>query len=87
MRDAIRINRSVQRAAERTGIKTHAYALRHTFVSLLVADGASPVDGRHAIGHATLQTTLAQDAHLFTYGGQALADSRERRRQAHRNGS
>jgi integrase len=84
MRDAIRINRSVQRAATHAGLRTHAHALRHTFVSLLVADGASPIDVQHAVGHSNVQTTLAQYAHLFTYGGKALADSLERRREAHR---
>jgi len=31
--------------------------------------------------------TLGTYGHLFTWGGDALADSMERRRDAHRNGS
>jgi integrase len=87
MRDHIRINRSVQRAAARTGVRTHAHALRHTAVSLWIADGASPIDVQHMVGYSDVQTTLAQYAHLFSWGGEALAESMERRREAHRNGS
>jgi integrase len=86
MRDHIRINRSVQRAADRAGIKTHAHALRHTAVSLWIAHGASPIDVQHMVGHTDVQTTLAQYAHMFSWGGEALAESMERRREAHRNG-
>lgn len=85
-RDAIRINHSVQRAATRAGIRTHAHALRHTAVSLWIADGASPVDVQHMVGHTDVQTTLAQYAHLFSWGGEALAASMERRLEEHRNG-
>lgn len=85
-RDHIRINTSVQKAAERAGIRTHAHALRHTAVSLWVSDGASPIDVQHMVGHTDVQTTLAQYAHLFTWGGEALAASMERRIEAHRNG-
>jgi integrase len=86
MRDHVRINRSVQRAATRIGIRTHAHALRHSAVSLWIADGASPIDVQHMVGHTDVQTTLAQYAHLFSWGGEALAESMERRREAHRNG-
>ncbi|MEX1046930.1 MAG: site-specific integrase [Actinomycetota bacterium] len=85
-RDHIRINTSIQRAARKAGIRTHAHALRHTAVSLWIADGASPIDVQHAVGHTDVQTTLAQYAHLFSWGGEALAASMERRRDRHRNG-
>jgi integrase len=60
--------------------------LRHTAVSLWIADGASPIDVQHMVGHTDVQTTLAQYAHLFSWGGEALAASMERRLEAHRNG-
>jgi integrase len=85
MRDHIRINASVQRAAKRAGIQTHAHALRHTAVSLWIADGASPLDVQRAVGHSDVGTTLSQYSHLFTWGGGALAESMERRRAQHRN--
>lgn len=86
MRDHIRLNRSVQRAATKAGLRTHAHALRHTAVSLWIADGASPVDVSRMVGHADVQTTLGQYAHLFSYGGEDLAARMERRREQHRNG-
>jgi integrase len=87
LRDHIRINASIQRAAKRAGIRTHAHALRHTAVSMWIADGASPIDVQHMVGHTDVQTTLAQYAHMFTWGGEALAASMERRREAYRNGN
>jgi integrase len=85
LRDHIRVNRSVQRAAGKAGVRTHAHALRHTAVSLWIADGASPVDVQHMVGHADIGTTLGTYSHLFTYGGEDLAARMERRREAHRN--
>jgi integrase len=87
MRDAVRINASVQKAAKRAKVKTHAHALRHTAVSMWVADGASPTDVQHMVGHTDIKVTLGQYSHLFEYGGQELADSMERRREEHRNGT
>jgi integrase len=76
----------VQRAAARAGIRTHAHALRHTAVSTWIADGASPVDVQHMVGHSDIRTTLAEYAHLFRYGGADLAARMEARRERHRNG-
>lgn len=87
MRDAVRINSSVQKAAKRTGVHTHAHALRHTAVSLWIEDGANPIDVQHMVGHSDIRMTLGTYGHLFTWGGEALADSMERRREAHRNGN
>lgn len=86
MRDAVRINASVQRAAKRSGIRTHAHALRHTAVSLWIDDGASPIDVQHMVGHTDIRMTLGTYGHRFSWGGDALAESMERRREAHRNG-
>ncbi len=86
LRDASAINHSLQAAAKRAGINTHAHGLRHTAVSLWIADGASPVDVQHMAGHTDIGTTLGLYAHLFDYGGAELAASMERRREAHRNG-
>lgn len=85
LRDHIRINTSLQRAAKRAGVKTHSHALRHTAVSLWIEDGASPVDVSRMIGHSDVSTTLGLYTHLFTYGGEALAESMERRREEHRD--
>jgi integrase len=81
------INNQVQRAAKRAGIRAvNAHQLRHTAVSLWIDDGANPVDVQRMVGHSNIQMTLGVYGHLFTHGGQALADSMERRRDAHRNG-
>jgi integrase len=64
----------------------HAHLLRHSAVSLLVDDGANPKAIQAFVGHSTITMTLGVYGHLFDYGGQALADSMERRREAHRNG-
>jgi len=46
MRDSVRINSSLQRAAKRVGIKTHPHALRHTAVSMWIADGLPRLTSR-----------------------------------------
>lgn len=84
MRDHVRINTSVQHAAKRAEVRTHSHALRHTAVSLWIADGASPLDVQRMVGHSDVKETLGTYGHLFTYGGQALAESMERRREQHR---
>jgi integrase len=86
MRDSVRINSSLQRAAQRVGIKTHPHALRHTAVSMWIADGASPLDVQRMVGHTQVSMTLGQYGHLFSYGGADLAERMERRREQHRNG-
>ena len=85
MRDAVRINDALQSAARRAGIKAHAHQLRHTAVSMWIADGASPLDVQRMVGHSDVKIMLGQYAHLFSYGGRELAESIERRREEHRN--
>ena len=41
------------------------YTLRHTFVSLLVAQGCDPVFVADQFGHASAKTTLDVYSHLF----------------------
>lgn len=84
-RDAVRINTSVQKAAKRAGLETHAHALRHSAVSAWVADGASPVDVQHMVGHSDVRMTLGVYGHLFSYGGADLAARMEARREQHRS--
>jgi len=65
-----------QRTAKRAGLaddegkmKYHFHALRHTAVSLLIAEGLSPVHIRAFIGHANVSTTMNVYAHLFPDDG------------------
>lgn len=84
----VAVNHVVQRAAKRAGMRpVNAHLLRHTAVSLLIDDGANPRAIQAFVGHSDIKMTLGVYGHLFDYGGQALADSMERRREAHRNGS
>jgi integrase len=87
MRDSVRINDALQSSARSAGIKAHAHQLRHTAVSMWIADGASPLDVQRMVGHSDVKMTLGQYGHLFSYGGHELADSMERRREGHRNGT
>jgi integrase len=83
----VAINHVVQRAATRAGLRpVHAHLLRHTAVSWLIEDGANPKAIQAFVGHSDIKMTLGVYGHLFDYGGQALADSMERRRQQSRNG-
>jgi integrase len=52
-------SRSFDRAIRAVGIKTHPYALRHSFASLLIAEGRSIIYVARQMGHGarlTLQT-------------------------------
>jgi integrase len=80
------INHGVQLAAKRAGIKVHAHTLRHTAVSLLIREGANPKAIQQFVGYSDIRMTLGTYGHLFDYGGQALADSLEKLREAHRTG-
>lgn len=58
--------------AERAGLcdetgrpKYHFHALRHANVSLLIADGLTPLHIKSHIGHANVSTTLNVYGHLF----------------------
>lgn len=82
------IRKAVVTAAKRAGIRdVHPHVLRHTAVSLLIDDGANPKAIQVFVGHSNIQMTLDVYGHLFDYGGAALGESMERRREAHRNGS
>jgi integrase len=79
------INRVVHAAAAAAGLPpVHSHQLRHTAVSLLIDDGANPKAVQVFVGHARIQETLDTYGHLFPYGGEALAASMERRREAYR---
>jgi integrase len=55
-------------------------------VSLLITElGADPRTVQRFAGHASVNLTLQQYAHLFAYGGQELAEGMERLREQHRN--
>ncbi len=63
----------------------NSHLLRHTAVSLLIDDGANPKAIQAFVGHSNIRETMDTYGHLFDYGGQALADSMERRREQYRN--
>jgi integrase len=63
------------------------HELRHACASLLIDSGANPRAIQVYLGHSDLRTTLQTYGHLFDQGGDALADSMQARRDAHRNGS
>lgn len=87
MRAHTAINHGVQTAAKRAGLPpVNAHRLRHTAVSLLIEDGANPKSIQAFVGHSDIKMTLGTYGHLFDFGGQALADLMEKRREAHRNG-
>jgi integrase len=70
------------KVAEIAGVFPHRF--RHTAVSLLIDDGASPKAIQAFCGHSKIGVTLDTYGHLFDYGGVALAESMERRRERHR---
>ncbi len=79
------INNAVQRAARHAGLRpVNSHLLRHTAVSLLIDDGANPRAIQQFVGHTDIKMTLQTYGHLFPYGGQALAESMERRRERYR---
>jgi integrase len=58
------------------------YDLRHTCVSLLIAQGASVKAVQAQLGHATASITLDTYGHLFPSELKALADRLEQTRMA-----
>jgi integrase len=83
-----KVNLAVRVASKRAGTPaTHAHALRHTAVSLLIDDGVNPKAIQAFVGHATITETLQTYGHLFDFGGRALAASMEQRREVYRNGA
>lgn len=85
MRAHNNVNRGVQIAAARSGITTHAHALRHTAVSLMIRAGHNPREVQRFIGHADIKETLGTYAHLFDYGGKAIGESLEALREKFRS--
>jgi integrase len=65
---------------------TFSHQLRHTAVSFWIEDGANPKDIQRMVGHASIRETLDTYGHLFDYGGQALAEGMQRRRDRAKNG-
>lgn len=57
--------RVFRRARARCGATCHPYALRHTFASLLIAEGRSVHEVARLLGHSTPQLTLTTYGHLF----------------------
>lgn len=81
------VNHGVQHAAAVAGIDgVFSHRFRHTAVALLIDDGASPKAVQAFCGHSKIGITLDTYGHLFDYGGTALAESMERRREKYRNG-
>jgi integrase len=58
--------RGLERAAKRAGLRGVTFhVLRHTFASILIAQGHDPVFVSRQLGHANAAITLKVDAHLF----------------------
>jgi integrase len=55
-----RISRAMEKALKRAGLPAHftPHSLRHTFCSLLIAQGESPVYVQQQAGHASVQMTV-----------------------------
>lgn len=58
--------RALRAAEKRAGLPNYTlHELRHTFASILIAQGETPVLVAHQMGHADPSTTLSTYAHLF----------------------
>jgi integrase len=58
--------RGLEKAANRAGLRGVTFhALRHTFASILIAQGHDPVFVSRQLGHANAAITLKVYAHLF----------------------
>jgi integrase len=58
------------------------YDLRHTHASLLIDDGANPLEVAHRLGHTDPTVTLRVYGHLFEGAQERLTDKLEERRKA-----
>jgi integrase len=47
------------------GLDVPPYALRHTFASLLIAEGRNPWQVAHLMGHSNLEMVIRTYGHLF----------------------
>lgn len=78
------VRRGLDPAVARAGLDETAplrfHNLRHTFASLLIADGLDVVFVSRKLGHASVKTTLDTYAHLFdrVAQGQRARDALER---------
>jgi integrase len=62
--DPANVRRAMLRVLKATKLPLHftPHGLRHTYASILLADGVSPVYGQEQLGHATIELTVS------TYG-------------------
>jgi len=86
MRNSTNWNHVVMTTGRRLGLDINAHQLRHSAVSLLIIElGADPRTVQRFAGHASVSLTLGVYGHLFSHGGQELAEGMERLREQHRN--
>lgn len=52
------------------GIRATFHSLRHTYASLLIADGADPMFVSRSLGHSTIRTTVDHYGHLMHDGSE-----------------
>lgn len=73
------LDAAVDRAGLASAPRLRFHDLRHTFASLLIADGADVVFVSRKLGHASVKTTLDVYAHLFDAAehGQRFRDALE----------
>jgi len=75
---------AVKRAGLPEGIRFHD--LRHTYASLLIAQGAHPRAIMERLGHSSIQVTLGTYGHLFPTLDEALTSRLDKAIQAERAG-
>jgi integrase len=76
----------VKRAGLSEGLRYHD--LRHTYASLLIAEGAHPRAIMERLGHSSIQVTLGTYGHLFLTLDEALTNRLDKAIQSERgNGS
>jgi integrase len=62
------LTRAFDRLTKRVKIECRFHDLRHTYASQLLANGVSPTEVAHNLGHATVATTLRTYAHFIPGG-------------------
>jgi integrase len=78
-----RVEQLVAEVGERAGVRLFPHALRHTFATRMLRAGADPVLVAEALGHASLNQTLAYTRGTFDDLARAVALG-EARPRAHR---
>jgi integrase len=72
--------RAFEKSLERATLSDVSFhSLRHTFASLLIAQGRDPVFVADQLGHTSPKTTLGVHSHLFRAAREALAARSARR--------